>query len=61
MDLRPPPIPWPTLDGFCSRSVLTLIYPRLTAVKVEGINNFADTLLLAGAILALAKAMPRTD
>jgi hypothetical protein len=41
--------------------VLTLIYPRLTAVKVEGINNFADTLLLAGAILALAKAMPRTD
>jgi hypothetical protein len=41
--------------------VLTLIYPRLTAVKVEGINYFADRLLLAGAILALARAMPRTD
>ena len=32
-----------------------------TAVKVEGINYFADTLLFAGAILALARAMPRTD
>jgi len=32
-----------------------------TAVKVEGINYFADTLLFAGAILALASAMPRTD
>jgi uncharacterized membrane protein len=31
------------------------------AVKVEGINYFADTLLLAGAILALASATPRTD
>ncbi len=32
-----------------------------TDVKVEGINYFADTLLFAGAILALASATPRTD
>jgi uncharacterized membrane protein len=32
-----------------------------TAVQVEGINYFADTLLFAGAILALATATPRTD
>jgi uncharacterized membrane protein len=32
-----------------------------TAVQVEGINYFADTLLFAGAILALASAAPRTD
>jgi hypothetical protein len=32
-----------------------------TAVKVEGINYFADTLLFAGAILALASATARTD
>ena len=32
-----------------------------TAVKVEGINYFADTLLFSGAILALATATPRTD
>jgi uncharacterized membrane protein len=32
-----------------------------TAVKVEGINYFADTLLFAGAILALASTAPRTD
>jgi uncharacterized membrane protein len=32
-----------------------------TDVKVEGINYFADTLLFAGAILALASAAPRTD
>jgi len=32
-----------------------------TAVEVEGINYFADTLLFAGAILALANATPRTD
>jgi uncharacterized membrane protein len=31
------------------------------AVKVEGINYFADTLLFAGVILALAKATPRSD
>jgi len=32
-----------------------------TAVKVEGINYLADTLLFAGAIVALASATPRTD
>ena len=32
-----------------------------TAVKVEGINYFADTLLFAGTILALASATPGTD
>ena len=32
-----------------------------TAVKVEGINYFADTLLFAGVILALASATPRSD
>ena len=32
-----------------------------TEVKIEGINYFADTLLFAGAILALASATPRTD
>src|SRR6202008_2338228 len=32
-----------------------------TAVRVEGINYFADTLLFAGAILALAGATSRTD
>jgi hypothetical protein len=31
------------------------------AAQVEGINYFADTLLFAGAILALASAHPRTD
>jgi uncharacterized membrane protein YphA (DoxX/SURF4 family) len=32
-----------------------------TDVKVEGINYFFDTLLFAGAILALASATPRAD
>lgn len=32
-----------------------------TAVKVEGLNYFADTLLFAGAILAVASAMPHTE
>ena len=32
-----------------------------TAAKIEGINYFFDTLLFAGAILALASASPRTD
>lgn len=32
-----------------------------TDVKVEGLNYFFDTLLYAGAILALASASPRTD
>jgi len=32
-----------------------------TGVKIEGINYFFDTMLFAGAILALASATPRTD
>jgi hypothetical protein len=32
-----------------------------TASKLEGINYFADTLLFAGTILALAGASPRSD
>jgi uncharacterized membrane protein len=32
-----------------------------TEVKVDGINYFFDTLLFAGAILALASASPQTD
>ena len=32
-----------------------------TGAQVEGINYFADTLVFAGAILALASATPRTD
>ncbi|HSY92245.1 MAG TPA: hypothetical protein VK812_12785, partial [Candidatus Binatus sp.] len=32
-----------------------------TAVKVEGLNYFFDTLLFGGTILALAGATPRTD
>ena len=32
-----------------------------TDVKIEGINYFFDTMLFAGAILALARATPRTD
>jgi hypothetical protein len=32
-----------------------------TDVKIEGINYFFDTLLFAGAILALASATPRPD
>ena len=32
-----------------------------TAVQVEGLNYFADTLLFAGSILALAGAAPPTD
>jgi uncharacterized membrane protein len=40
--------------------ILALSDPS-TAVQVEGINYFADTLLFAGAILALASATPRTD
>jgi uncharacterized membrane protein YphA (DoxX/SURF4 family) len=40
--------------------IASLLDPS-TAVKVEGINYFADTLLYAGAILALAKATPRLE
>jgi uncharacterized membrane protein len=32
-----------------------------TDIKIEGINYFFDTLLFAGAILALASATPRTE
>jgi uncharacterized membrane protein YphA (DoxX/SURF4 family) len=32
-----------------------------TAVRVEGLNYFFDTLLFAGTILALASATPRRD
>jgi uncharacterized membrane protein YphA (DoxX/SURF4 family) len=32
-----------------------------TGVKIEGINYFFDTMLFAGAVLALASATPRTD
>ena len=57
------------LGGWILLMVLVIYGPVLivalskpgTAVKVEGINYFADTLLFAGAILALAKATPRSD
>jgi len=41
--------------------LITQMSDPSTAVKVEGINYFADTMLFAGAILALANATPRTD
>ncbi len=41
--------------------LITQMSDPSTAVEVEGINYFADTLLFAGAILALARATPRTD
>ncbi len=40
--------------------VASLLDPS-TAVKVEGLNYFFDTLLFGAAILALARATPRTD
>ena len=40
--------------------ILALSEPD-SAIKVEGINYFADTLLFAGVILALAKATPHSD
>jgi uncharacterized membrane protein len=57
------------LGGWILLMVLVIYGPVLivalsepgAAVKVEGINYFADTLLFAGAILALAKATPRPD
>jgi uncharacterized membrane protein len=57
------------LGGWILLMVLVIYGPVLivalsepgAAVKVEGINYFADTLLFAGAILALAKAAPRSD
>jgi uncharacterized membrane protein len=57
------------LGGWILLMVLVIYGPVLIValsdpgigVKVEGINYFADTLLFAGAILALAKATPRSD
>jgi uncharacterized membrane protein len=57
------------LGGWLLLMVLVIYGPVLIAalsqpgiaVKVEGINYFADTLLFAGAILALASATPRSD
>lgn len=40
--------------------ITSLLDPN-TAVKVEGLNYFADTLLFAGAILALAGATPSPE
>jgi uncharacterized membrane protein YphA (DoxX/SURF4 family) len=40
--------------------VVSLANPS-TGTKVEGINYFADTLLFAGAVLAVASATARTD
>src|SRR5262249_26051044 len=56
------------LGGWIFLMVLVIYGPVLivalsepgAAVKVEGVNYFADTLLFAGAILALAKATPRS-
>jgi uncharacterized membrane protein len=39
--------------------IVSLLDPN-TGVKIEGINYFADTLLFAGAVLALASATPHT-
>jgi uncharacterized membrane protein len=39
--------------------LVAALFDPSTAVKVEGINYFFDTLLFAGAILALANATPR--
>lgn len=57
------------LGGWILLLVLVIYGPVLivalsepgTGVKVEGINYFADTLLFAGTILALASASPRSD
>jgi hypothetical protein len=40
--------------------IASLLDPT-TAIKIEGINYFFDTLLFAGTILALASATPLTD
>ena len=58
-----------TAGGWLLLMSLTIYAPVLIAalsdpnigVQVEGINYFADTLLFAGAILALASANPRTS
>jgi uncharacterized membrane protein len=57
------------VGGWLLLMVLVIYGPVLIAalsqpdieVKVEGINYFADTLLFAGLILALASATPRSD
>lgn len=57
------------LGGWLLLMVLVIYGPVLIAalsqtgigVEVEGINYFADTLLFAGVILALASATPRSD
>jgi hypothetical protein len=41
--------------------LIAQIFDPSAAVQVEAINYFADTLLFAGAILALASAAPHTD
>jgi uncharacterized membrane protein len=41
--------------------LITALLDPSTAVKVEGINYFADTLLYAGVLLALARAMPKQE
>jgi uncharacterized membrane protein len=41
--------------------LITALADPSTGVKIEGINYFFDTLLFAGAILALASATRRTD
>ena len=41
--------------------LITQMFDPSTAVKVEGINYFADTLLFGAEFLALASATPRTD
>jgi uncharacterized membrane protein YphA (DoxX/SURF4 family) len=56
------------LGGWLLLMVLVIYGPVLIAalsdprigVEVEGINYFADTLLFAGVILALASATPRS-
>jgi uncharacterized membrane protein len=41
--------------------LIAQMYDPSTDVKIEGINYFADTLLFAGAILALASATPLSE
>jgi uncharacterized membrane protein len=57
------------VGGWILLTVLVIYTPVMIAalsqtgieVKVEGINYFADTLLFAGVILALASAAPQSD
>ena len=59
-----------TYLGACILLLVVVIYGPIlvtsqlnpgTAVKVEGLNYFFDTLLFAGEILALASATPHTE